>query len=63
MVTNMKDKILNVVSDRLTENRNKCEFKKAFIPEGFSCVHIEKFSKYLADEIVKELQKDNGKFS
>jgi len=52
----MKKRLEYVIADRLTQNREKCEFKKAFIPEGFSCVNICKFASFLAEEILSEFE-------
>jgi len=46
----LKEKIKKV----LERSRNHCAFKIAFIPEGWTCVNIEKCSADIAKEIEKD---------
>jgi hypothetical protein len=47
-----------IIKKALVATRENCEFKKAFIPEGFTCVNIDNFSKELSEILMK--QKDEG---
>ena len=41
---------------KLEETTKHCEFKRAFIPEGFACVKIDKFAEELAKYLLAEEQ-------
>ena len=41
-----------IIKNRLKKTI-ECGFKKAWIPTGWTCVHIDKFSKGLAKELKK----------
>ena len=45
-----------LIKDKLEATINGCEFKTAWIPKGWACVNIDKFSKFLAKEIKNELK-------
>ena len=44
-----------IIKKVLQDSRDNCDFKKAFIPKGHTCVNIEKCSKDIADAIKKEM--------
>ena len=46
-----------MIQQRLLDVVWHCDFKKAWIPKGWSCVKIEKFAKELAEEIRKNAKK------
>jgi len=41
-----------IIRDMLNRTR-KCRFKQAFLPEGWTCVHINTFIKEVTQEIEK----------
>ena len=45
-----------IIYDSLMATRKGCEFKEAWIPEGWACVNIEKFSNLVAEKIQKEIE-------
>lgn len=47
------DRLQKHIKEWLVTITNQCEFKKSFIPKGWACVNIEKFSKEMAEEIAK----------
>lgn len=51
------DKLQRLVEQKLYDSSERCEFKKAFIPEGWACVPIKKFAEELAKEVVREMGK------
>jgi len=48
----LKDKIKRIIATRLAKARD-CEFKKAWIPEGWSVVKDDVFVKELAEELTE----------
>jgi len=44
-------KLEQLIEKMLEATREHCAFKKAFIPEGWTCVQIKKFAKELAKKI------------
>lgn len=44
-------KLDSIIRKHLKEAKDRCDFKKAFIPKGWACIKIKKFSKELAKEI------------
>lgn len=48
----IKSHLIHIFKLKLTESKNHCDFKRAFIPSGWSCVQIETFSKFLAEELL-----------
>jgi len=47
----MQDKFRQTIKDFLTKTRNRCYFKKAFLPKGWTCIQINKFAKELAKKL------------
>ena len=47
--------LAKIIKDRLIDT-TKCKFKQAFVPKGFACVHINTFSKELAEEIADKIE-------
>lgn len=41
-----------LIREKLASTRDRCAFKKAWIPEGWACVSIESFAR----ELTKDLQ-------
>ena len=52
----MKKTIETLIRKRLMAIKKNCDFKKAWIPTGWTAVNINKFSKEMAEEIVKEFK-------
>jgi len=50
----MKKNIEEVIKKLLEDTKANCEFKKAWIPDGWACVPINMFSKELAKNLMKE---------
>jgi len=46
-----------IIKEVLQRSRNHCKFKSAFLPEGWTCVNIEKCS----EDIEKAIREDNKK--
>ena len=44
----------NIIAKVLTQSRNRCECKKAFLPSGWTIVNIENISLDIAGAIKKE---------
>jgi len=44
----------DIIKNKLIKTMD-CDFKKAFIPKGWACVNIERFSDELAEEIDKRI--------
>ena len=49
-----------IIEDRLNKTLD-CDYKKAFIPKGWACINIKRFSRELAKEIKERLNKSNGR--
>lgn len=47
-----KDKIYQIIKKRLEKTKD-CDFKKVFIPKGWTCIKINTFAKELTKEIKK----------
>lgn len=47
----MPSKIEKIVKKQLRKTVKHCDFKKAFLREGWTCVNINKFAKCLGKEI------------
>lgn len=45
--------VQDLIKNKLLKSRDSCEFKKAWIPEGWACVPVEKF----ADELKEDMKK------
>ena len=52
----MKKQLENIINKRLQVTRN-CKFKNAWIPKGWTCVHIKTFSSELAANLLAEQKK------
>lgn len=48
----MEEKIKSLIERRLIDTKERCRFKKAFIPDGWSCVEPGVFAKEVAQEII-----------
>lgn len=51
----MKNKIFEIINKQLINTVNKCKFKKAFIPNGWTCINIDEFSNELSNILAKEI--------
>ncbi len=51
-----KIKLESIIRSKLISSKNQCEFKKAFIPDGFACVNIDKFAELLSEELAKAVK-------
>jgi len=52
--TKTKIEIEAIIKAKLHNIRNNCKFKRAWIPENWSCVEVKTFAKELAEELSEE---------
>lgn len=45
--------VQELIKNKLRRSRDSCEFKKAWIPEGWACVPVERFAEELKEDMKK----------
>jgi len=57
MISETQEGVLEgLIEEKLNATRERCKFKRAWIPEGWACVEVREFSVQLAQDIRKALE-------